>query len=74
VFGFQSIAQASSTYGHGEAQTIVEICGNTLIRRCSTSEQGGTAQFASPLIGEREVIRPASRPLRSSGHPRASAN
>jgi hypothetical protein len=51
------IAQVSSTYGTGEAQTIVENCGNTLILRCSGSEHGGTSQFASRLIGEREVIR-----------------
>jgi type IV secretory pathway TraG/TraD family ATPase VirD4 len=57
VLGFQSVAQVSSTYGHGDAQTIVENCGNTLILRCSGSEQGGTSQFASRLIGEREVIR-----------------
>ncbi|MGH8305210.1 MAG: type IV secretion system DNA-binding domain-containing protein, partial [Steroidobacteraceae bacterium] len=40
-----------------EAQTIVENCGNTLILRCAGSEHGGTSQFASRLIGEREVIR-----------------
>jgi type IV secretory pathway TraG/TraD family ATPase VirD4 len=57
VLGFQSIAQVSNTYGGGEAQTIVENCGNTLILRCSGSEHGGTSQFASRLIGEREVIR-----------------
>jgi type IV secretory pathway TraG/TraD family ATPase VirD4 len=57
VLGFQSVAQVSSTYGHGDAQTLVENCGNTLILRCSGSEQGGTSQFASRLIGEREVIR-----------------
>ena len=57
VLGFQSIAQVSSTYGSGEAQTIVENCGNTLILRCSGSEHGGTSQFASRLIGEREVLR-----------------
>jgi type IV secretory pathway TraG/TraD family ATPase VirD4 len=56
VLGFQSIAQVSSTYGSGEAQTIVENCGNTLILRCAGSEHGGTAQFASRLIGEREVV------------------
>jgi hypothetical protein len=55
VLGFQSIAQVSSTYGQGEAHTIVENCGNTLILRCSASEGGGTARFASQLIGEREV-------------------
>jgi type IV secretory pathway TraG/TraD family ATPase VirD4 len=57
VIGFQSIAQVSGTYGRAEAQTIVENCGNTLILRCSASEGGGTARFASSLIGEREVIR-----------------
>src|SRR5271155_5951935 len=57
VLGFQSIAQVSGTYGTSDAQTIVENCGNTLILRCSGSEQGGTSQFASRLIGEREVLR-----------------
>jgi type IV secretory pathway TraG/TraD family ATPase VirD4 len=57
VLGFQSISQVSSTYGHGDAHTIVENCGNTLILRCSASEGGGTARFASQLIGEREVMR-----------------
>ena len=56
VLGFQSIAQVSSTYGQGDAHTIVENCGNTLILRCSASEGGGTARFASQLIGEREVL------------------
>ena len=64
VLGFQSIAQVSSTYGRGEAQTIVENCGNTLILRCSGSEGGGTARFASELIGDREVVRKE----RSRGH------
>lgn len=57
VLGFQSIAQVSSTYGAGEAQTIVENCGNTLILRCSGSEHGGTSHFASRLIGQREIRR-----------------
>ncbi|MGH8298142.1 MAG: type IV secretion system DNA-binding domain-containing protein [Steroidobacteraceae bacterium] len=57
VLGFQSIAQVSSTYGKGEAQTIVENCGNSLILRCSASEHGGTSQFASRLIGQREVVQ-----------------
>ncbi len=57
VLGFQSIAQVSSTYGHSQAQTIVENCTNTLILRCSGSENGGTSQFASRLIGDREIVR-----------------
>jgi type IV secretory pathway TraG/TraD family ATPase VirD4 len=55
VLGFQSIAQVSGTYGKGVAETIVENCGNTLILRCSASEHGGTSEFASKLIGQREV-------------------
>jgi type IV secretory pathway TraG/TraD family ATPase VirD4 len=57
VIGFQSIAQVSSTYGSGDAQTIVENCGNTLILRCSGSDNGGTSHFASRLIGDREIVR-----------------
>ena len=56
ILGFQSIAQVSGTYGKGIAETIVENCGNTLILRCSASEHGGTSEFASKLIGQREVI------------------
>jgi type IV secretory pathway TraG/TraD family ATPase VirD4 len=67
VLGFQSVAQVSSTYGGGEAQTIIENCGNTLILRCSGSEHGGTSQFVSRLIGQREVLRvTTSRSQRSS--------
>ena len=47
----------STIYGQGPAKTIVENCSNTLILRCSASEGGGTAQFASALIGKREIIR-----------------
>lgn len=57
VLGFQSIAQVRGVYGDADAQTIVENCGNTLILRCSASEGGGTAKYASRLIGEREVVR-----------------
>jgi type IV secretory pathway TraG/TraD family ATPase VirD4 len=67
VLGFQSIAQVSSTYGAGEAQTLVENCGNTLILRCSASEHGGTSQFASRLIGEREVERRSTSRGRDGG-------
>jgi len=56
VIGFQSIAQVSGTYGRSAADTIVENTGNTLILRCSASERGGTSEFASKLIGQREVM------------------
>ena len=57
VLGLQSVAQVSSTYGQGEAHTIIENCGNSLILRSSASEGGGTARFASSLIGDREILR-----------------
>ena len=57
LLGLQSIAQVSGTYGRADAQTIVENCGNTVILRCAGSENGGTSQFASRLIGQREVVR-----------------
>lgn len=57
VLGFQSVSQVASTYGAGDAHTIVENCGNSLLLRCSASEGGGTARFASALIGQREVWR-----------------
>ncbi len=57
VLGFQSVAQVSSTYGNGDAHTLVENCANSLILRSSASEGGGTARFASNLIGDREILR-----------------
>ena len=57
ILGFQSIAQVRGAYGEAQSQSIVENCGNTVILRCSASERGGTAEFASRLIGKREVMR-----------------
>jgi type IV secretory pathway TraG/TraD family ATPase VirD4 len=65
ALGFQSISQVSTTYAHGVAQAMVENCGNTLVLRCSASENGGTSRFASRLIGEREVVRIANSASRS---------
>jgi type IV secretory pathway TraG/TraD family ATPase VirD4 len=67
VLGFQSIAQVSGLYGKGTAETIVENCGNTLILRCSASERGGTSEFASKLIGQREVLHTTVSTTRRSG-------
>lgn len=55
VLGFQSISQLSLVYGDLEANTIIENCGNKLILRCDVSDKGGTAEFASRLIGERDI-------------------
>ncbi|EQD77246.1 Type IV secretory pathway VirD4 component-like protein [mine drainage metagenome] len=67
VLGLQSIAQASTNYGPGVAQNLIENCGNTLILRCSASEGGGTAHYASQLIGELEVVRRVRPVSRSRG-------
>jgi len=67
ILGFQSIAQVSATYGKGSAETIVENCGNSLILRCSASEHGGTAEFASRLIGQREILYRQHSRTRSPG-------
>jgi type IV secretory pathway TraG/TraD family ATPase VirD4 len=72
VLGFQSIAQVSSTYGSGVADTIVENCGNTLILRCSASERGGTSEFVSKLIGQREVTHTTQSRSRRPGEWRKS--
>ena len=57
VLGLQSVSQVSSLYG-ADANTLIENCANTLILRCSSSDKGGgTAAFASRLIGEREIMR-----------------
>lgn len=57
VLGFQSIDQVEALYGKNDANAIVENCGNTLLLRCGTSDQGGTSAFASKLMGEREMER-----------------
>ena len=67
VLGFQSISQVSGTYGKGAAATIVENCGNTLVLRCSASEHGGTSEFASKLIGQREIMHTTQSRTRRPG-------
>lgn len=67
ILGFQSMAQVRGTYGDSDAQTLVENCGNTFIFRCSASEYGGTAEFASRLIGKREVVRQQRSTSSSTG-------
>jgi len=57
VAGIQSIAQVRAVNGDAEAQTIVEQFGTQLVLRCGASEGGGTADFASDLLGEREIER-----------------
>jgi pyruvate/2-oxoglutarate dehydrogenase complex dihydrolipoamide acyltransferase (E2) component len=44
----------------------VADCGNTLILRCAASERGGTSEFASKVIGQREVMQITESRSRSS--------
>jgi Type IV secretion-system coupling protein DNA-binding domain len=68
ILGFQSIAQVRGSYGDAASQSIVENCGNTVILHCSASEYGGTAEFASRLIGKRQIVRQQRSTSRSSDH------
>ena len=67
VLGFQSIAQVRDAFGDAQAQSIVENCANTAILRSSASERGGTAEFASRLIGQRQIIRQQHSTSRAPG-------
>ena len=74
ILGFQSIAQVRGAFGDTQAQSITENCGNTVIFRCSASERGGTAEFASRLIGKRQIVRRQSSITRSGLFSRASGS
>ena len=69
--GFQSIAQVSNTY-RGSAHTIIENCATSVVLRCSASEHGGTAEFASKLIGQQEVLHTTRSRTRQPGRWRSS--
>ena len=61
ALGFQSIGPLASIYGDGIAAALVENTGTKLILRCSASEGGGTARFASDVIGQRDVCKRCSQ-------------
>ena len=69
VLAFQSIGPLTEIYGHGFSGAVIENAANTLILRCSDSGErsGGTAQFASSLIGQREVLRTTSSTSETQG-------
>lgn len=67
ALGLQSIALVGGTYGKGASEAIVENCGTTVILRCSASEHGGTSEFASNLIGQREVAYTSQAHTRRRG-------
>ena len=69
VLAFQSIGPLTEIYGHGFAGAVVENASNTLILRCSDSGErsGGTAQFASQLVGQREVLRTTASTSETQG-------
>lgn len=69
VLAFQSIGPVTELYGRGFAGAVVENASNTLLLRCSDSgdRSGGTAQFASQLLGQREVMRTTSSSSETTG-------
>lgn len=69
VLAWQSIGPIVEINGHGFSGAIVENAANSLILRCSDSGErdGGTAQFASQLIGQREVMRTTSSTSETQG-------
>ena len=56
VLGFQSISQLRGTYGEAVAATIEENVGTRLVLRCGGFGNDGTAEYASRLIGDRELV------------------
>jgi hypothetical protein len=68
VLGFQSIAQLEGTYGRHAGSTIAENCSSTLILRCSAGGDISTADFASKLIGDRQVSERTRSTSRGMGH------
>ena len=69
VTACQSIGPLTEIYGHGFIGAVIENASNTLILRCSDSGErsGGTAQFASQLIGQREVLRTTASTSETQG-------
>ena len=69
VLACQSIGPLTEIYGHGFIGAVIENASNTLILRCSDSGErsGGTAQFASQLVGQREVLRTTASTSETQG-------
>ena len=73
VLGFQSIAQVSSTYGHGEAQTIVENCSNTLILQMLSQRERRHRQIRQQTDRRTRSDPPDDLPLPPQRHLRRAA-
>lgn len=67
LLGTQTSALIEELYGKGFGKAITENCLNQFILRCSNSENGGTAKFASDLIGEHHIRRTLNSSSTSSG-------
>lgn len=74
VLGFQSISQLIAVYGEHDANTIIENCGNKLILRCDGGNNNGTAEYASRMIGDREIEITSKSISRSTSHSRDGSN
>ena len=67
AIGFQTAGLLTAIYGQGIAQAAVENASNSLILRCASSDGGGTAQLASRIIGNRDIVRTARSVSRAAG-------
>jgi len=74
ALGLQTIAQVEGTYGKTTAAAIIENCVNKLFLRCNPSMGGGTAKFASDMIGESEVGRVETSNTQTEGKHGSSSN
>jgi hypothetical protein len=74
ALGLQTIAQVEGTYGKTTAAAIIENCDNKLFLRCNPSIGGGTAQFASDMIGESEIGRVETSSTQTEGKNGSSSN
>lgn len=57
VLAIQSTAQLSKTYGNHDSKIITETPQNRLILRVGTGEGGGTAKWASDVLGKQDISR-----------------
>ena len=57
ILGTSDVRSLETRYGRAGSQALLESCGSTLVLRCGGIADGGLAQVASQLIGDREVER-----------------
>lgn len=68
VLGVQSIGQLKSIYGRDVTAGLLENCASSLLLKCGSSgKESGTSEYASGVIGQREVLRTTQQVSTTSG-------